>query len=89
MQVLNDFVSRVIIQIINPMMLLLAAGALVLFLFGVVKFIANAGDGEKRTEGREAIVWGLVGLVIIFGAYGLINLAAGAFDLGPVQKITP
>jgi type VI protein secretion system component VasK len=88
MQVLNDFVARVVVQIINPIMLLLAAGAFVLFLWGVVKFIAHAGDGEGRAEGRSAIVWGLVGLVIIFGAYGLINLAAGAFNLGPVHKIT-
>lgn len=72
---LNSFLSKVVDQIINPIILLLAAGAFVVFIWGVFEFIANAGDEGKRVEGRRAIGWGLVGLVIIFGAYGIINVA--------------
>jgi hypothetical protein len=43
--------------------------------------VAHAGDPAKRKTGREAIFWGLIGLVIIFGAYGIINIALGTFDL--------
>lgn len=85
---LNKFLGKVVVEIINPIILLLSAVAFVLFLWGVFEFVAHAGDETKRTEGKRAIMWGLVGLVIIFGAYGIINIALGTFSLPPVQKIS-
>lgn len=87
MPVLNQFLGKVVTQIINPIILLLAASAFVVFLWGVFEFILNAGNETRREEGKQAIMWGLVGLVIIFGAYGIINLALGTFNLPPIQKI--
>ena len=81
MEVLNKFLGKVVVEIINPIILLLAGAAFILFLWGVFEFIKGAGDSSKREEGRRAILWGLVGLVIIFGAYGIINLALKPFGL--------
>ena len=89
MEVLYTFLAKVVTQIINPIILLLAASAFVVFVWGVFVFIANAGDETKRKEGRSAIFWGLIGLVIIFGAYGIINLALGTFGLDPIPKTLP
>lgn len=82
----NQFLGKVVEQIVNPIILLLAAVAFVLFLWGVFEFIAHAGDETKRKEGRQAIFWGIIGLVIIFGAYGIINLALGTFG---IPTLTP
>ena len=87
MSVLNAFLGKVVEQIINPIILLLAASAFVVFLWGVFEFIAHAGDETKRTEGKKAIMWGLIGLVIIFGVYGIINVALGTFGLPNIQKV--
>ena len=90
MAVLNQFLGKIVVQIINPIILLLSAGAFVVFLWGVFEFVRNAGNATKREEGQKAILWGFVGLVIIFGAYGIINVAMGAFDLGTIQsKLSP
>ena len=86
MVVLNQFLGKVEVQIINPIILLLAAAAFVVFLWGVFEFVAHAGDETKRKEGRQAIFWGLIGLVIIFGAYGIINVALNTFNLPTIQK---
>lgn len=88
MVVLNQFLGKVVVQIINPLILLLAAAAFVLFLWGVFEFIKGAGEESKREEGKRAILWGLIGLVVIFGAYGIINLALGTFSLPPIQRIS-
>ena len=87
MSVLNQFVDKVVVQIINPIILLLSAVAFVIFIWGVFEFVMGAGDPKKREEGQKAILWGLVGFVIMFGAYGIINLALGTFNLSPIQKI--
>ena len=89
MSVLNSFLANVVAQIINPLILLLSAGAFVVFLWGVFEFVVRAGDATKREEGKKAIFWGLVGLVIIFGAYGIINVVMGTFDLGTIQSKLP
>ena len=86
MRVLNEFLGKVVVQIVNPIILLLAGAAFVLFIWGVFEFIKGAGDAKAREEGRRAILWGLVGLVIIFGAYGIINLALGTFN---IKTLTP
>lgn len=88
MEVLNTFLGKVVEQIVNPLILLLAATAFVVFVWGVFEFILHAGDEAKRSEGKRAILWGLIGLVIIFGAYGIINLAMGTFSLTPNGQTT-
>ncbi len=88
MTVLNEFLAKVVVEIINPIILLLSAGAFVVFLWGVFEFVKDSDDEGKRADGKKAIFWGLVGLVIIFGAYGIINLALGTFGLNPVRKIS-
>ncbi len=87
MPVLNDFLCKVVTELVNPIILLLAAGAFVVFLWGIFEYIRNAGEAEKRAEGQRAIMWGLIGLVIIFGAYGIINLGTSTFGLPAVGKV--
>jgi hypothetical protein len=92
MSVLNSFLGRVVEQIINPIILILSAVVFVVFLWGIFEFVLHAGDGAKRKTGREAIFWGLIGLVIIFGAYGIINVAMKTFNVAPngndtIQKV--
>lgn len=86
MSVLNTFLGKVIEQILNPIILLLSAVSFVVFLWGVFQFIRPENSGE-RSEGRQAIVWGLIGLVVIFGAYGIINIALKTFNLSPIENV--
>ena len=86
MPVLNAFLGKVVVQIINPIILLLGATAFVVFLWGGFEFVMHAGEEAKRKEGKSAILWGIVGLVIIFGAYGIINLALGTFSIPGISK---
>ena len=88
MAVLDAFLASVVAQIINPLILLLSAAAFVVFIWGVFEFIVHAGDKTKREEGRRAIFWGIIGLAIIFGAYGIINVAMKTFDLKPNGQST-
>lgn len=87
MLVLEQFLAKVVIEIVNPIILLLSAGAFIVFLWGIFEFVRNAGDDTKREEGRQAILWGLIGLVIIFGAYGIINLALDTFGIAAPKNL--
>ncbi len=84
----DKLLNGIILQIINPIMVLMSASAFVVFLWGVFIFIKNAGDDTKRAEGQRAILWGLVGLAIIFGAYGILNIALTTFGITSIVQIT-
>ena len=89
MSVLDTFLGKIVTQIVNPLILLLTAVAVIVFAWGVFEFVWKAGDDKAREDGRHAILWGLVGFIIIFGAYGIINLALGTFNLPSIQDKLP
>jgi TRAP-type C4-dicarboxylate transport system permease small subunit len=81
MSAVNSFLGEVATEIINPVIYLLAAVAFAYFVWGGVKFVANSADEAKKSDGKRAMLWGIIGLVVIFGAYGIMNFALSVFNL--------
>ncbi len=61
-------------KIINPLIELSFIVALVVFLWGVLQFIRGANNEEARAKGKDHMLWGFVGFLIMFGVFGIINL---------------
>ena len=72
---------RINANIVNPVIEFAFIIATVIFLWGVFQFIAGAGDKDKRQEGKDHILWGVVGFVIMFGVYGIINILANSLGV--------
>ena len=83
-QTFDGILSRIYYYIINPAILLLFTVATVVFIWGVLKYIKNAGDKAKRKEGQDHMLWGVIGLTIMVGVYGIINLLTGFFGINGV-----
>ncbi|VAW32089.1 hypothetical protein MNBD_CPR01-396 [hydrothermal vent metagenome] len=84
----DKLLHGVITQVINPVIMLLSTTAFIVFIWGVVTFIRDGGDSTKRADAQRAILWSLIGLVIIFGTYGILNVATATFGFGTVHPIT-
>ena len=65
----------------------LIAVAVLVFIFGVVKFIVNAGNEEERGKGVKFIIYGLIGLFVIFSLFALINILQSTFGLGDTDNV--
>ncbi len=48
--------------------------AVVLFLFGVVKYVAAGDDEAGRSSGRQLMLWGIVALFVMVSVWGLVSL---------------
>jgi uncharacterized membrane protein YidH (DUF202 family) len=81
MEAFNSFLGSVQTAILNPLITLLAMIAFLYFVWGVVEFIRNADDESKRKEGRQHIIWGLVGLAVIFGAQAILSILASTISV--------
>lgn len=71
---LDTFITKVQDAILTPIMTLLALGAFVVFIWGIFEFIAGVENEQKRTLGKQHMIWGIIGLAIIFGANAIVSL---------------
>ena len=71
-----SLIDKIVTAIIDPLILLLIAGALVLFLWGGFEFIINAGGSEGRDKGKRHLLWGIIGLFVMMGVLGIIRILA-------------
>ncbi|OGF51717.1 hypothetical protein A3I27_04845 [Candidatus Giovannonibacteria bacterium RIFCSPLOWO2_02_FULL_43_11b] len=71
-----DFLDSII-----PILFLIAT---IVFLWGIILFITSGGDEEKRKEGRQYIIFGLIGLFVMVAIWGIVNVLVDFFDFGGV-----
>lgn len=77
----DDFISNVNRLILNPLIGLMFAVALVVFFYGVVEFLMNADQEEARTLGKKHMMWGVIGLFIMMSVWAVLNLVLGTFGI--------
>lgn len=77
------FVGKLNRYLFNPIIILLFAAALVYFLYGVFEFLMNSTSAEGREKGQSHILWGLLGMVIMFGAFAILNLVGNTIGADP------
>lgn len=53
--------------------------ALVFFLIGVVKFVASGDNEEKRTSGRNMMIFGIIVLFVMVSVWGLVSIIYKSF----------
>ncbi len=87
----KDFVgsgSNGIIGVLNTIIVpVIMALAFATFIWGVVNFFFLHGDDEgKREEGRQFIFWGILGMVILFSVWGLVNILLSTLGIAPTAK---
>lgn len=70
------------VSVLNSLIPVLAGFATIFFIYGVVKFIASAGNPEKRQSAKNLILWGLVGLTVLIGFWGFVNILLNTFWSG-------
>ena len=73
----ESVLQGIISGIFNPLYQVVAAGAFVYFLYGVFRFIVDLNNPEKKTQGKNHLLLGLVGLFIIFSIGGLLPILNG------------
>lgn len=80
---IKEILVKVNYSIFNPLILLLVTLAFVYFAYGVIRFLSiDANDkGNSRQEARDAIMWGIIGMAIMFSVYGLIGFVLRAFGV--------
>ena len=73
----NKVYGNLLEYLLNPLLKFGMVIAFIYFLFGVFKYIlamSNGGTNDEINNGKNHLLWGLVGLFIIFSISGITSL---------------
>ena len=71
--------QKVVSEFLSPLYQLIVAVAFVYFLYGVAKFIYDIRNPQEKNTGKQHLLWGLIGLFIIFSVGGVLSVFESVF----------
>jgi len=79
-------------NVLNAIVPVLIALAVVYFIWGVVQYVISS-DEEAKKSGKMRMIWGIIGLVVIVGVWGLVGIVTSTIGISnspiPVIDIIP
>lgn len=87
---LSDVGSFIINTINNILVPVIFAIAFIVFVWGAFKtFIVGAQSEETKEEGKNLMLWGLIGFFVMVSVWGLVNILTGTVTFGNNTGVTP
>lgn len=82
---LGETDPRVIIgNLIQGILSIIGSITLLMFVYGGVLWITSMGEEKKVQKGKQILVWAVLGLAVIAGAYVLVNAVISGLTTGSV-----
>ena len=69
-----------ILRILNIVLLIALALAFLFFVFGVIKYMTGK-EAEDKAKARSQMIYGIIGLFVIFSAWGLVRILQRTFGI--------
>ena len=82
MDAAQDTVNKLVDLIVNPAIYVLFSFGLLIFVFGIVEFLNSLSKGGKTDDGKQHMLWGVVGMFIMVSVFGILHLLSDTFGFG-------
>ena len=73
----DTFVQNILIQVFTPLWQIAVGLAVIMFIVAGILFITSSGEPGKITSARNAVIWGVVGVIVATIAWGMVALVSG------------
>ena len=77
-----------IISLIDMAIPVLVALAIVLFMWGAVRYVAKSADAHGKSADKEALLWGLIALFVLLSIWGILRILTNTFLGGNASRDT-
>lgn len=91
----QNLIDLTVTRVLTTMNLVIGAlfvMATLVFLWGMVLFIAKSGDETARSKAKGIMTWGIIGLAVMAAAWGISNILVQYFGVpfaGPTFRSIP
>jgi len=82
---IGDVICR-IGSILNSIIPVLVVLGVVYFVWGVIQYVM-ASEEEAKKKGKDRMIWGIIGLVVIVGMWGLVSIITSTFGLSNTTNV--
>ena len=76
----TQFLFKINKFILNPVIVLGFVVASVILFYGIVQLIRSDSD-DSREKSKDAVLYGVIGLFVMFSVYGIIGFVLKTFGL--------
>jgi hypothetical protein len=66
-------------NITNLLLFIIGAIAVVVIIIGGIRYVTSSGDATATKSAKDTILYALIGLVVAFLAYAIVNFVTGQF----------
>ncbi len=75
--------------VVTALLPIMLALAVLVFFWGLVKYIANASDEAAKESGKTLMIWGMVALFVMVALWGIIGYVQESLGLSGTITTTP
>jgi hypothetical protein len=75
----NDSIKTTVGAIVNTLIFLTGLAAVIVIIIGGLRYTTSAGNEKSIEEAKNMILYAVIGLVLAFSAYAIINWVIKAF----------
>ena len=65
-------------QVTNTILYIVGIVAVIMLIIGGIKYVVSGGDSKKVTDAKNTVLYAIIGLVISFLAFAIVNFVISA-----------
>ncbi|HCI04442.1 TPA: hypothetical protein DEW47_00465 [Patescibacteria group bacterium] len=69
-----NFVDKIKVYILNPIIGFMFAVAIVVFIYGIVEYMLGGDNEDRRKDGAKHMTWGVIGIFVMISVFGIMNV---------------
>ena len=76
-------------KIINGLIPIVLAIAVLIFFWGLAKYLLSAGDSTERVKGINVMIMGIIAIFVMVSIWGIIRILQETFKVDQAKPIIP
>ena len=73
-------------QVTNTILYIVGIIAVIMLIIGGIKYVLSGGDAKKVTDAKNTILYAIIGLIIAFLSYAIVNFVISALPSSEDEK---
>ncbi len=73
-------------QVTNTILYIVGIIAVIMLIIGGIKYVVSGGDSKKVTDAKNTVLYAIIGLVVCFLSFAIINFVISALPSSDTDK---
>ena len=73
-------------QVTNTILYIVGIIAVIMLIIGGIRYVTSGGDSKKVTDAKNTVLYAIIGLVIAFLAFAIVNFVISALPSGSTNN---